>query len=114
MNNLENRVYLTSLYDLYGKILTQKQQLLFTLYYNDDYSLAEIADQEKMSRQGVHDHLKRAEERLKTFESELGFKERLENIENQLFDLKSLIATNNGKMISEKIDLLLEEVANGL
>lgn len=114
MDNLENRVYLTRLYDLYGRILTEKQQLLFRLYYYDDYSLAEIADQEKMSRQGVHDHLRRSEERLKLLEAELGFKIRLEKIEHSLLSLKALIEQKDMAKLSKEVELLLEEVANGL
>lgn len=114
MENLENRVYLTHLYDLYGKILTEKQQLLFSLYYSDDYTLAEIATQENMSRQGVHDHLKRAEERLRNLENELRFNERLEIVEKRLLELKALALKNETDKVSLKLDLLLEEVANGL
>ena len=52
------------LYDYYGELLTEKQRQLFDLYYDQDYSLSEIAAAAGISRQGVHDTLARAEELL--------------------------------------------------
>ena len=49
------------LFDTYGALLTEKQQTYFDLYYNQDLSLAEIAEQEGISRQGVHDAISRSE-----------------------------------------------------
>ncbi len=48
------------LFDTYGALLTEKQQTYFDLYYNQDLSLAEIAEQEGISRQGVHDAISRS------------------------------------------------------
>ena len=47
-------VKMSLLYDLYGGMLTEKQRELFTLYYEEDLSLAEIAQNEGITRQGVH------------------------------------------------------------
>ena len=60
------------LLDYYGELLTQKQRLYCDLYYNQDYSLAEIAEQTGISRQGVHDSLLHAEAALDEFERILG------------------------------------------
>ena len=60
------------LLDYYGELLTQKQRLYCDLYYNQDYSLAEIAEETGISRQGVHDSLLHAEASLKEFERILG------------------------------------------
>ena len=54
----------TLLLDYYGELLTQKQRLYCDLYYNQDYSLAEIADQFSVSRQSVHDTVSRTEKKL--------------------------------------------------
>lgn len=68
----EKDLSLSLYYDFYGEFLTEKQAKLFKLYYNDDYSLAEIAQECGISRQGVLDTLKRAQAKLKDMEGKLG------------------------------------------
>ena len=62
----------TLLFDYYGELLTDKQKTCFDLYYNQDLSLAEIAQMEGISRQGVHDTLARAEAMLQSMEEKTG------------------------------------------
>ena len=69
------------LYDYYGELLTEKQRQLFDLYYDQDYSLSEIAG---ISRQGVHDTLARAEELLEGYERTLGCIARDARLQKQL------------------------------
>ena len=59
------------LYDYYGELLTEKQRQLFDLYYDQDYSLSEIAAAAGISRQGVHDTLARAEQLLDRYGNSL-------------------------------------------
>ena len=63
---------MTLLYDYYGELLTEKQRTCFDLYYNQDYSLSEIAEDLGVTRQGVHDALARAEALLQEFETKTG------------------------------------------
>lgn len=60
------------LFDFYGETLTEKQRELFDLYYNEDLSLAEIAEHAGITRQGVRDSIKRAEHALHEMERSLG------------------------------------------
>ena len=60
------------LFDFYGETLTEKQRELFDLYYNEDLSLAEIAEHAGITRQGVRDSVKRAEHALHEMEQKLG------------------------------------------
>ncbi|MBQ3214997.1 MAG: HTH domain-containing protein, partial [Oscillospiraceae bacterium] len=48
---------MTLLYDFYGELLTERQKMCFELYHDQDLSLAEIAQELKVSRQGVYDNL---------------------------------------------------------
>ncbi len=64
---------MTLLFDYYGELLSDKQKTCFDLYYNQDYSLAEIAEEVGISRQGVHDSIARAESALREMEAKTGF-----------------------------------------
>lgn len=68
------------LLDYYGSLLTEKQRNYFDLYYNQDLSLAEIAEQEGISRQGVHDTINRTEASLLQMEACIGCIGRSESI----------------------------------
>jgi len=63
------------LYDFYGKLLTPKQQEVMQLYYEQDLSLSEIAEELKITRQAVYDILKRSEQALEKYERKLGLLE---------------------------------------
>lgn len=60
------------LFDYYGELLTERQRMCFDLRYNQDLSLAEIAQELNVSRQGVHDNLSRAEALLVNMEQKTG------------------------------------------
>ena len=64
------------LFDLYGDVLTDKQRDVVELYYNDDLSLSEIAENAGITRQGVRDSIKRAEAQLLEMEDRLGLARR--------------------------------------
>ena len=63
---------MTLLYDYYGELLTERQRMCFELYHDQDLSLAEIAQELKVSRQGVYDNLSRAEAILRNMEEKTG------------------------------------------
>ena len=72
------------LFDFYGETLTEKQRELFDLYYNEDLSLAEIAEHAGITRQGVRDSIKRAEGTLLEMEERLGLARRFQEIQKAL------------------------------
>ena len=80
-----------NLFDIYGEMLTQKQQDFICYYYNDDLSLAEIAENEGITRQGVRDAIKRAEAQLLSFEEHLGLYERNEALKSGLEEISERI-----------------------
>lgn len=72
----EKNYKVSYLLDYYGNILTEKQRDAIDLYYNEDLSLAEIAEHVGITRQGVRDAIKRGEEILEEMEKKLGFAEK--------------------------------------
>ncbi len=83
------------LFDTYGELLTQKQQDFISYYYNEDLSLAEIAENEGITRQGVRDAIKRAEAQLFAFEEHIGLCERLEKMRKGLSEISELTSVIN-------------------
>lgn len=88
---MDKVIRITLLYDFYGQLLTERQQRFIDLYYGQDYSLGEIAEEYGVTRQAVHDTLKRAEKILAGFEDKLGL------IEKFMFERK---------VIAEALELL--------
>ncbi|OLN22883.1 hypothetical protein BTO30_07770 [Domibacillus antri] len=68
---LEKTMRMNYLYDFYQMLLTDKQRSYMSLYYLDDYSLGEIADEYEVSRQAVYDNIKRTEAMLEEYEAKL-------------------------------------------
>ena len=76
------------LFDFYGDMLTDKQRDVVELYYNDDLSLAEIAENEGITRQGVRDSIKRAESQLLEMEERLGLARRFREMREGLDSIR--------------------------
>ena len=68
----DKKLTLTILFDFFGELLTAKQREYFDLYYNEDMSLSEIAENAGISRQGVRDMLVRSEAALLEYEEKTG------------------------------------------
>ena len=88
---LERRIYVNALYDLYSSLLTERQRKVYEMRYFSDWSLGEIAETLKITRQAVHILVNRAAERLLKFESKLGIAARLERLESRVKELQSRI-----------------------
>ena len=85
----EKTLEMTMLFDFYGELLTDRQRDCFDLYYNDDLSLGEIAEQQSISRQGVRDHLVRAEHALREDEARTGLLHRFEELQKETAQLEA-------------------------
>ncbi|EKY26604.1 putative DNA-binding protein [Clostridium celatum] len=103
---MEDRVEISLLMDLYGALLTEKQINIMELYYNDDLSLAEIAELNNTSRQAIHDLIKRCYKQFLSYESKLNLLEKsLEKeskIASVLDDLKIKYSLNDEDYINYK------------
>jgi len=82
---MKNQTYrMTMLFDFYGELLTDRQKEFFDLYYNEDLSLSEIAENEGISRQGVRDVIVRAEAAMQEIEDKTGLIRRFEQMRSHL------------------------------
>ena len=79
---MDKKLQISLLFDFYGQLLTDKQRDIIYNYYNNDFSLSEIADNLNITRQGVFDNLKRAETTLLEMENKIGLYKRFEEIQN--------------------------------
>lgn len=73
---LEDKLRMNRLFDLYGELLTDKQKEYFSRYYQDDYSLSEVADLFQVSRNAVFDQLQKTAIHLEHYEAVLQLEER--------------------------------------
>ena len=82
---MKNQTYrMTMLFDFYGETLTERQKEFFDLYYNEDLSLAEIAENYGISRQGVRDVIVRAEAIMTDLEDKTGLMKRFMLMQQQV------------------------------
>ena len=72
----EKNLKLACLLDFYGEVLSERKQSVLSLYYNEDLSLAEIAEEIGISRQGVRELIKKSEEELLFLEEKLGLEKK--------------------------------------
>ena len=87
MEKLAQRALLA---DFYGPLLTEKQRNVWDLHYQQDLSLAEIAELEHISRQAIHDLIKRTERILAEYEEKLGLVQRFWAEREKLIEVKTL------------------------
>ena len=103
---VERIVEIGILFDFYGKLLSERQYVAIELYYIHDLSLAEISEELGISRQGIYDILKRAEEYLYEYETRLGlvnkFRRNKEDI-NRIYRLTEEIEKESEGIGNESI-----------
>ena len=78
------------LLDFYGELLSERKRIVMDMYYNEDFSLAEVAEEIGISRQGVRDIVKKAEEELSFYEEKLGLAQKMSKVEEYSASLSSL------------------------
>ena len=91
---VEENIYLGKLFDAYGKLLSKGQYEVIDLYLNDDFTLSEIAENLKVSRQAILDGINKAEKKLKEYEDKLGFVKEMELLEKENENLKQKLSKN--------------------
>ncbi|MED1606460.1 putative DNA-binding protein [Cytobacillus kochii] len=104
---LEKTTRMNYLYDFYQSLLTPKQSSYMSLYYLDDYSLGEIAEEYHVSRQAVYDNIKRTEAMLEEYEEKLLLFHKFQERAKIIAKLKSNFQPVS---LKEQYEALLEEL----
>ena len=111
---MEKNVKVALLFDFYRNMLTSRQAESIDLYYNEDLSLAEISEHMGITRQGVRDNIKRAENNLFDTEDRLGLASRFLKIKSDLLKIDDIIrdieASPNVKSLSDDIKHKINDI----
>ena len=108
----EKNLQVAELLDTYGAVLTDRHRELLDLYYNQDLSLGEIAAEVGISRQGVRDSIKKAEDELRFFEERLHLLEKEKNITEAAARLLALVGKNASLHEAVQALLAAAEISN--
>ena len=100
---LEELEYKGMLYDFYGELLTQHQKKVYEDAVFNDLSLSEIADEQGISRQGVHDLIRRCDRILSGYEDKLHLVERFSRIKRNVQQINRLTDNEQIKRLSNEI-----------
>lgn len=103
---MPDKFEISVLIDNYGVLLTEKQRLIMEYYFNDDLSLAEIAENEGITRQGVLDTIKRCKQTLFEYEEKLQLIKKITVLKEKTNSIDQNIKSN------EKVSELVEYIDN--
>ena len=104
---MENIVEQGLLYDFYGELLTPHQRRIYEDAVLNDMSLSEIAEEQGISRQGVHDLIRRCDKTLKGYEGRLHLLEKFGKVKETVEQIERISSEENVKLLARKI---LEEL----
>ena len=88
---LDKKYHQAMLYDFYGELLKTNNKQIYEDYILNDLSLSEIAVERGISRQGIHDTIKRTDKRLQEYESKIHLLKKYSNIQKKVNDIQSII-----------------------
>lgn len=97
LDKLDEIVQLSILYDFYGELLSEHKKQIFEDYVLNDLSLGEIAQERGLSRQGVHDIVKRCAIQLKEYEDKLALIRKFNSIKDKVEKIKSILSDISDK-----------------
>lgn len=102
---MDDTFFRAMLFDFYGELLTDKQREYYDLHYNEDYSLGEISEQKKITRQGVWDIIRRAENIMRLTEEKTGLIRRFEELRAEVAEIEGLVDRLREKSSGESAQL---------
>jgi hypothetical protein len=107
---MEKFVERTLLYDFYGELLTERQKQVYENVVLDDFSLSEVASDLGISRQGVHDMIRRCDKALEDYENKLHLVHRFLMIRGQVKKIQELSVEHGEQEITDISREILEEL----
>ena len=107
---MEKFVEQALLYDFYGELLTERQRQVYSSVVLEDQSLSEVAEELEISRQGVHDMIKRCNHILEGYEEKLHLVEKFLNIRRQVQKIHELAGKYEDGEIAAISNEILEEL----
>ena len=111
---MEKKVEISMLWEIYGKLLTKKQNEFIDDYYNNDLSLSEIAENNEITRQAVRDIIKKGEKKLFEYEEKLGTMKRMLSQEKKIEKILSELTKIQNNYSDKEIANVLENVKKEL
>ena len=102
------------LYDFYGELLTDHQKEIYEQFVLEDLSLSEIAESAGISRQGVHDLVKRCNKILEGYEAKLHLVEKFLSVKEKVKEMDSLLKTEEQSEAIKKIRQIAGEILEEL
>ncbi len=116
---MKNQAYrMALLYDFYGDMLTDRQKEFYDLYYNEDLSLAEIAENYGITRQGVRDVIVRAEAILTELEDKTGIIKRFHKMQRQFLEVeeavKAIAQRNDQRWQDDEVEIQCNRIRSVL
>lgn len=110
-DEMEEKIEQAYLYDFYGELLNEHQRRIYEDFVFNDFSLGEIANEEGISRQGVHDMIKRCTKTLESYEARLHLIQKFQSAKGKVEKIHALTQQfhkNHDETLIEEI----EEISN--
>jgi len=102
VNRTEEYIYYNALFDIYGNLLNERESEIYRLFYEEDLSLQEIADNRSVSKSAIGSAIKTINEKLENYESILQFLKKKKEIEKIIEEIEN-------KKVKEKIQKILDK-----
>ena len=102
------------LYDFYGELLTEHQRSVYEEVVLNDYSISEVAQEAGISRQGVHDMIKRCSKILEDYESKLHLVEKFIHIKERVNRIRELTHSETQPDVMRQIEEISTEILEEL
>ncbi|WP_125153758.1 putative DNA-binding protein [Clostridium rectalis] len=115
---MDKRIKMSLLLDYYNVLLTEKQRYVMNLYYNEDFSLAEISEHTNTSRQAIYDSIKRCDKLLLEYEEKLKLMQKSKNTQKfkkqMIHELNNIEKNCKDKNCIESIEKIRDELINNI